>query len=275
MDRVLIKDLEIFANHGVFDEENKNGQKFYVSCELYTDLRKAGKTDDLANTVNYGEICYLIKTIMQENTYNLIETCAEKIAEKILLSYDAINKVIVLIKKPSAPIGLLLEYPAVIIERARHEVFIAMGSNIGQSRELIEEAVRKLNLAEDIRVEKVSELIVTKPYGVTDQPDFINGVMKITTLKTPHELLDTLHKIEAEAGRERVLRWGPRTLDLDIIFYDDIILEDGDLCIPHVDMQNRDFVLKPLNMIAPYKIHPVLKKRVKEMLDELERKNNK
>ena len=275
MDRVLIKDLEIFANHGVFDEENKNGQKFYVSCELYTDLRKAGKTDDLANTVNYGEICYLIKTIMQEKTYNLIETCAEKIAEKILLSYDAINKVIVLIKKPSAPIGLLLEYPAVIIERARHEVFIAMGSNIGQSRELIEEAVRKLNLAEDIRVEKVSELIVTKPYGVTDQPDFINGVMKITTLKTPHELLDTLHRIEAEAGRQRVLRWGPRTLDLDIIFYDDIILEDDDLCIPHVDMQNRDFVLKPLTMIAPYKIHPVLNKRVKEMLDELERKNNK
>ena len=275
MDRVLIKDLEIFANHGVFDEENKNGQKFYVSCELYTDLRKAGKTDDLANTINYGEICYLIKTIMQENTYNLIETCAEKIAEKILLSYDAINKVIVLIKKPSAPIGLLLEYPAVIIERARHEAFIAMGSNIGQSRELIEEAVRKLNLAEDIRVEKVSELIVTKPYGVTDQPDFINGVMKITTLKTPHELLDTLHRIEAEAGRQRVLRWGPRTLDLDIIFYDDIILEDDDLCIPHVDMQNRDFVLKPLTMIAPYKIHPVLNKRVKEMLDELEQKNDK
>ncbi len=275
MDRVLIKDLEIFANHGVFDEENKNGQKFYVSCELYTDLRKAGKTDDLANTINYGEICYLIKTIMQENTYNLIETCAEKIAEKILLSYDAINKVIVSIKKPSAPIGLSLEYPAVIIERARHEAFIAMGSNIGQSRELIEEAVRKLNLAEDIRVEKVSELIVTKPYGVTDQPDFINGVMKITTLKTPHELLDTLHKIEAEAGRQRVLRWGPRTLDLDIIFYDDIILEDDDLCIPHVDMQNRDFVLKPLTMIAPYKIHPVLNKRVKEMLDELEQKNDK
>ena len=85
----------------------------------------------------------------------------------------------------------------------------------------------------------------------------------------PHELLDELHRIEKEAGRERIIRWGPRTLDLDIIFYDDMILQDDDLCIPHVEMHKRDFVLKPLCGIAPYKRHPVTGKTVKEMLDEV------
>ena len=89
--------------------------------------------------------------------------------------------------------------------------------------------------------------------------------MKLETLLYPRELLDELHRIEQEAGRERVVRWGPRTLDLDIIFYDDIIWEEEDLCIPHVEMHKRKFVLEPLAEIAPYKRHPVYGKTVLEM----------
>ena len=108
-------------------------------------------------------------------------------------------------------------------------------------------------------------MIETEPYGVTDQPSFLNGAARISTLLTPHELLDELHRIEAEAGRERIIHWGPRTLDLDIIFYDDLVMSDDDLCIPHVDMHNRSFVIEPMKELAPYKMHPVLKKRMVEL----------
>ena len=85
------------------------------------------------------------------------------------------------------------------------------------------------------------------------------------------ELLDELHRIEQEAHRERLVHWGPRTLDLDIIFYDDMICSEDDLCIPHVEMHKRDFVLRPLHEIAPYMHHPCTGKTVHEMLEELKK----
>ena len=88
------------------------------------------------------------------------------------------------------------------------------------------------------KVEKVSGFITTPPYGVTDQPDFLNGCLRMKTLYYPKELLRELNRIEKEAGRERIIHWGPRTLDLDIIFYDDLISQEDDLCIPHVEMHN-------------------------------------
>ncbi len=87
---------------------------------------------------------------------------------------------------------------------------------------------------------------------------------------TPDELFEEMHIIEDNAGRERVIHWGPRTLDLDIIFYDDLVLEKDDLCIPHVEMHKRKFVLEPLHEIAPYKRHPVYGNTVREMLQELD-----
>jgi dihydroneopterin aldolase/2-amino-4-hydroxy-6-hydroxymethyldihydropteridine diphosphokinase len=97
----------------------------------------------------------------------------------------------------------------------------------------------------------------------------LNGCLKLRTLLSPHELLHELNRIEAEAGRERIIHWGPRTLDLDILLYDDLILEDDDLCIPHVEIEKRDFVLKPLCEIAPYVRHPATGRTVKEMLETL------
>ena len=105
---------------------------------------------------------------------------------------------------------------------------------------------------------------------MTEQDEFLNGVLEMETLLTPQELLAQLHRIEAEANRERILRWGPRTLDLDILLYDDIVLEEDDLCIPHVEMHKRSFVLEPLAEIAPYKRHPVYGKTVREMLEEIQ-----
>lgn len=264
-DKICITDLEIFANHGVLAEENSLGQKFLVSCELDVDIRKAGKSDSIEDSVNYAVVARCIDSIMRENTFNLIETCAETICRAVLDMDDSIRGVWVEIKKPWAPVGLPLETVSVSCERRRHDVFIGLGSNIGDSRALIEEAIEQLGKVDGTKVLKVSTLIETEPYGYKNQPKFLNGVAQLSTLLTPHELLDELQRIEAEAGRERIIRWGPRTLDLDILLYDDLVLEDDDLCIPHADMANRDFVLTPMKEIAPYKLHPILKKRMVEL----------
>ena len=95
--------------------------------------------------------------------------------------------------------------------------------------------------------------------------------MKIRTLLTPHELLDRLNEIEQTANRERIVRWGPRTLDLDILLYDDWILDDERLHIPHIEMYKREFVLEPLCQIAPYVRHPVWNRTALELLEELKR----
>ena len=269
LDEIRIEDLEVFANHGVFPEENVLGQKFLVSAVLYTDTRRAGRTDDLTASIHYGEVCAFIDRYLREHTFKLLERAAESLAEELLLNTQNLRKVRIEIKKPWAPVGLPLKTVSVSIEREWHDVIIALGSNMGDREGYLNGAVEKLNAVRGCRVKKVSDFIETPPYGVTDQEDFLNGCLEMETLMYPHELLDELHRIEKEAGRERIIRWGPRTLDLEIIFYDDMILQDDDLCIPHVEMHKREFVLKPLCGIAPYKRHPVTGKTVKEMLDEV------
>ena len=269
-DQIKITDLEVFANHGVFPEENKLGQKFLVSAVLYTDTRKAGKTDDLTSSIHYGEVSAFITKYMKEHTYQLLERVAETLAEEMLKSISGLCKIDLEIKKPWAPVGLPLKTVSVKISREWHTTYIALGSNIGDSETYLNEAVEKIGQIPTCTVEKVSSYLVTEPYGVTDQPDFLNACLKLRTLLYPEELLKELNRIEKEAGRERIIHWGPRTLDLDILLYDDIVLEEDDLCIPHVEMHKRSFVLEPLAEIAPYKRHPVYGKTVREMLEEMQ-----
>ncbi len=270
MDKIHIKNLEVFAHHGVFPEENVLGQKFLVSATLYTSTREAGKSDDLSCSIHYGEISHQIDSFLKEHTFRLLETAAEKLAEKLLLETKHLKKIKIEIKKPWAPVGLPLETVSVEIERGWHTAYIALGSNMGDKKAYLDMGVEELRKTRGCRVEAVSDYLVTEPYGVTDQDEFLNGVMKIRTLLLPKELLVRLHEIEQEAKRERILRWGPRTLDLDILLYDDLILDDGELHIPHIEMHKRDFVLKPLCQIAPYVRHPVYNRTARELLDALE-----
>ena len=161
-----------------------------------------------------------------------------------------------------------LETVSVEIKRKRHRVYIALGSNIGEREEYLRTAVSELDNAYGCHVAQVSGFRNTAPYGVTDQEDFLNACLELETLLPPRELLVLLHEIEKKAGRVREKRWGPRTLDLDIIFFDDAVISDAGLRIPHVDMQNRDFVLAPLCEIAPDMLHPLIKKSVAELYAE-------
>ena len=147
-------------------------------------------------------------------------------------------------------------------------IYIALGSNLGDKENNLKEALRRL-AKKGITVRRVSGFIATKPYGVTDQPDFLNAVAEIETEKSPPELLQVLLQTEKEMGRRRTRRWGERNIDLDLLLYDDRIIDLPDLKVPHPDMQNRDFVLRPLAQIAPGTLHPVLGKTIGQLLEEL------
>lgn len=272
MDKIRIKNLEIFANHGVFPEENTLGQKFIISAVLYTDTRKAGKSDELTESIHYGEVSHFIKNFVQGHTWKLLESVVENLAEALLLEYPLLKQVDLEIQKPWAPIGLPLETASVEISRAWHTAYIALGSNMGDKKGYLDQAVQMLASQPDCQVKCVSDYIVTKPYGGVEQDDFLNGALELRTLLEPEELLQRLHDIEQAANRERKIHWGPRTLDLDILLYDDSVVDTPDLQIPHAEMHMRDFVLIPLEQIASWVRHPLNRKTVRQMLKEVSAK---
>lgn len=269
MDQIRIKNLKIFAHHGVYEQEKEQGQNFIVNAVLYTDIEKAGKSDNIEDAVDYGAVCLFIDAYMRENRFDLLEAAASHAAKQLLFEFPAVKKVELEIEKPDAPIPLRFESVSVKVERGWHRVFIALGSNMGERLKYLERAVS--NLEEDIcfRNIRVSDYIETVPYGGVEQDDFLNGVLEAETLYDPWELLARLREEEELAERKREIRWGPRTLDLDILFYDDLVLAEKELTIPHPDMKNRRFVLEPLAVLAPSFVHPVCRKTVAELLKEL------
>lgn len=270
MDKIKIEKLTIFGKHGVYPEENVLGQKFEVSIVLYTNVRKAGLTDELECSINYGEVCGYVKHLLEEQTYHLIEKMAEKLAESLLLRYPLLEKVDVKVEKPWAPILIPVENVGIEISRGWHRAYIALGSNLGDKKAYLDEAVEKLGNHPLCQVQRVADYIETKPYGGVKQDVFLNSVLELRTLLFPEELLALLNNIEAEAGRERTIHWGPRTLDLDILFYDDSVVDTPSLTIPHIDLQNRDFVLIPMVQLAPYYRHPLLGTTMQQLLEQLE-----
>lgn len=266
MDEIRIKGLKIFGHHGVFEEEKRKGQQFVVDITFETDTRHPGVTDELTDTIHYGEASEYVNEIFDEDKFDLIEAAAENIAKKLLIKYPMASSVMVELHKPEAPIPVSFEDVSIKIKRSRHTAFIAVGSNLGDSEAIIERGKAALFASPDVVLIKESPLIKTKPYGVTDQPDFVNGMWKISTLLTPFELLEKLHEVEAGEKRERLIHWGPRTLDLDIIYYDDAIIDSEELIIPHADMTNRQFVLEPLMNVDPFVRHPINGMKAEEML---------
>ena len=273
MDYIIIDNLETFGYHGVFEEEAFLGQKFLVTAKLFLDTRKAGMTDNLKESLDYGEACQVIRKIVETERYMLSERLAEASAAKLLLAFSQLHEVEITVKKPWAPIHISVDTVSVTIRRGWHKVYLSIGSNMGDREGYLDLAIDQLNALPDTKVTAVSDYLETKPYGYVEQDDFLNGALEIETLKTPKELLETTLGIEKEAHRERLVHWGPRTLDIDILFYDDLILMDEKLTIPHVEIPKRDFVLEPLSAIAPYYMHPVYHKSVIQMLGELQKKD--
>lgn len=148
-----------------------------------------------------------------------------------------------------------------------HTVYIALGTNLGQRLANLRAAIEALT--PDVRVLAESHVYETPPWGYEDQPAFLNMVVKAGTDLEPEALLKYLKQLEVELGREQNFRWGPRLIDLDILFYDDLILDTPPLVIPHPRLHERAFVLVPLADVAPDLLHPVFQRSVSDLLAEI------
>lgn len=270
MDQIRIDHLRFFARHGVFDFEREQGQEFVLSAILDTDTRPAGQSDRLEDSTSYAEVAEFLADFLTRHTYRLLEAAAEQAVQAVLLRFPRIRAVELELQKPDAPIELDFGSVSVRIRRGWHTAYVALGSNLGDREGYIRGALAGLEAEEKIRLGTVSALIDTAPYGGVEQGDFLNGACRLETLYTPEELLEVLHRLEHQAGRERRVRWGPRTLDLDLLLYDNFVMYTNDLIVPHIDMQHRDFVLRPMAEIAPYVEHPVLHKTMLQLWKELE-----
>jgi len=148
------------------------------------------------------------------------------------------------------------------------EIFIALGTNLGNRLENLTRAVDAL--APQVQVLAASPIYETAPWGYTDQPDFLNQVVRAITDLSPRSLLHHLKDIEARLGRKPTFRYGPRQVDLDILYYYELVLDEADLIIPHPRLHQRAFVLVPLRDIAPQFRHPVLQRTVQELLSDVD-----
>lgn len=151
------------------------------------------------------------------------------------------------------------------MNRVAETAYIGLGSNLGDRLLYLSDALEMLDKAGGVSVTKKSPVYETKPVGVTDQPKFLNCAVQVQTTLTPDELLVVCRAIEEKLERVRITKWGPRTIDLDILFYGNKVINEKMLKIPHPRIQDRGFVLKPLMDIAPDLIHPVFKSTIKEL----------
>lgn len=264
MDTIFVKGLEISACHGVNDSEKIRPQPFVFDIELGFDLYKAGRTDDLGDTVNYSAVCKTVTEVVCANSFNLIEKLAAECAFAILDKFP-VSRVSLTLNKPDAPMNRKFESVGVRVEYERETVYLSLGSSLGDRKGHIDGAIAKLAATRGIEVKKRSAYIETPPYGGVAVNKFLNCAAEIITYLPPHALLSEIHRIEDECGRVRGRRWDDRTLDIDIIFYGGRVIRTPDLTVPHPEYYKRDFVLSPLKAVAGEFVCPIFHKKIKDI----------
>jgi dihydroneopterin aldolase/2-amino-4-hydroxy-6-hydroxymethyldihydropteridine diphosphokinase len=264
MDQINVQGIEFFAYHGVLDSEKQQGQFFRVDCTFSFDTSTCH--DDLTRTINYGDLAQDVVQFSQKNRYNLIETLANELAQHLLLQYQCMEEITITIHKPHAPIPVHFTNVTTTVTRGWKTCYLGIGSNLGNRKENLD--LVRLEIAKENRMIELaaSSYIETEPYGVTDQPRFLNAAIKVKTIFTPSQLLMFCHKVEHLAGRVKTRHWGERTLDVDILLYSNEVIFTSELKIPHPELHLRSFVLKPLCEIEPYLIHPIKKLEIQTLL---------
>lgn len=265
MFRILVKDLNLFGYHGVKESEKKDGQNFCFNIEILLNKNSFLNGDDLENTINYSEVIRLVKKINSSNKFNLLETFSQTIAEDIMKMSPLVEKVTVKIEKTSPPIKENLESVGVeyVLDRKREEkdksknnrvdVFLSLGSNMGNREDNLRKAVDLIGRSHNINIIKVSSIYETEPMYFKDQDSFYNIVLQAQVDRelSPFEIIGFLKGIEYGFGRRTRNKYGPRIIDIDLLYYGEMVIESDFLTIPHPKIEERKFVLVPLSEIAP------------------------
>lgn len=260
-DRIEIRGLVVTTVVGVLPHERSTAQPIRIDLDLYADLSDAGSSDDLHDTADYGDVAARAASLARGANDLLLERLAERLAA-MALSIDRIDAVDVTVTKLRPPIPEQVETTAVRVHRQRlatpvidqdgHLAIVALGSSLGDRLAFLRLAVDLLPPAVTI-----SQVFETDPIGGPDgQGAYLNMALLVRTTLDPYALLRRCQRIEAAAHRQRDVHWGPRTLDLDILFYDDISVDDPSLTIPHPHYSQRRFVLAPLSEVAPERCPP-------------------
>ncbi|WP_109470895.1 2-amino-4-hydroxy-6-hydroxymethyldihydropteridine diphosphokinase [Ornithinimicrobium cavernae] len=255
-DRIALTGVTAYGYHGVLDSEKADGQEFSVDLVLEVDLSRAAATDDLAHTVNYAEVAADVVAILEGPSQDLIETVAGQIAAAVL-NRPLVEAVEVTLHKPHAPVGVPFRDVTVHVRRERDvPVVIALGANLGADpADTLQQAAERLRRVPGLSDLVLSPLFETDPVGGPDQPVYTNAVVLARTSLAPWRLLHALHAVEEQFGRTRDVRWGARTLDLDLIQVgvpgeaSEAVSDEPELTLPHPRAHERGFVLSPWHAV--------------------------
>src|SRR6056297_365501 len=249
-DRIEISALRVVTIVGALPHERE------IPQPLEVDLADAGRTDELGDTVHYGLVADQVTAVVAEAKDVLLERLAARVAEEVL-SFDRVDAVDVTLTKLRPPLAVDAATTSVSLRRTRATLdvtarpacraFIALGSNLGDREGYLRGALAELGT-----VVAESQVYETDPVGGPDeQGPYLNMVVEVETTLDPFALLRRCRRIEAEAMRQRIVRWGPRTLDVDMILYEGVTIQSEELTLPHPRFAERRFVLAPLAEIAP------------------------
>lgn len=256
MDRIDINGLRVMAVVGVLPHEREAAQPLQIDLSLQVDLHDAGHSDDLGDTANYGAVSEAVAAVVRESKDLLLERLAARVAE-VALGFDRVEQVTATITKLRPPIPEDVASTAITVTRHRrelgvpstavHTAIVALGSNLGDREDYLRFAVDQLG-----DVVATSQVWETAPVGGPEgQGAYLNMVAVVRTHLDPYAFMRHGQRIEAAALRQRLVRWGPRTLDVDLLFHDDTRIESTELTLPHPRYAERRFVLAPLSEVAP------------------------
>ena len=254
-DTVRIEGVRGHGAHGVLPEEKRRVQPFVVDVEMEVEPA----ADSIECTVSYADVAADALAVVEGESADLVETLAARIAERVLAR--GALKVAVTVHKPEAPVGVPFSDVSVTVRRngplvdggTIRRAVLALGSNLGDGRARLDAAVEALG-AIDLHLTAVSDYLSTDPVlapGQEPQPRYTNAVATVTTAMSPLALLAELQRIEVRGGRVRERRWGPRTIDLDIIDVEGVASVNPRLTLPHPRAGERLFVLEPWAQIEP------------------------
>lgn len=284
LDQICVEGIRVRGFHGVLPQERATGQLFVADVVAHVSTRQAAATDNLARTINYSDLADRVAEVLGGDPSDLLETVAEHCARAVL-EFEGVECVDVVIHKPQAPLHVEFADVTVRIRRdlrsgalwadkrigssagmpddpfsapgaGRDEfderplqpvrAWIALGGNLGQVDATLRAAVRALERVSGVHVVATSALVKSAAVGGPEQPDYLNAVVQVETALAPRELLAACQGIEVVHGRERTVVNGPRTLDVDIVSFADLVGETSDLVLPHPRAHERAFVLVPM-----------------------------